>query len=109
MPPESLTQLDLLAADRLAVLLHVGLDAILHLDAGIGELARQRHDQADLEGVLGAGRRDAGQQNGDDAAHCGGGKSHRYPPGNVHGVARSIGRPHAGVNLTCCHSLEWMR
>ena len=29
--------LDLLAADRVAVLLHVGLDAVVHLDAGVGK------------------------------------------------------------------------
>ena len=32
--------LDLLAGDGVAVLLHVGLDAVVDLDAGIGELAR---------------------------------------------------------------------
>ena len=73
-------QFDLLAADGLAVLLHVGLDAVLHLDAGVGELARQRHDQADLDGVLGAGRRGAGEQHGGDAADRGGDQSHWYPP-----------------------------
>ena len=34
--------LDLLAGDRVAVLLHVELDAVVHLGAGIGELARNR-------------------------------------------------------------------
>ena len=33
-------QLDLLAADRFAVLFDVGLDAVLHLNAGVGALAR---------------------------------------------------------------------
>ena len=33
-------QFDLLAGDGVAVLLHVGLDAVLDLDAGVGELAR---------------------------------------------------------------------
>jgi hypothetical protein len=32
--------------------LHVGLDAVVHLVAGVGELARQRHDHADLHRLL---------------------------------------------------------
>ena len=34
--------LDLLAGDRVAVLLHVELDAVVDLDAGVGELARKQ-------------------------------------------------------------------
>ena len=34
--------LDLLAGDGVAVLLHVELDAVVDLHAGVGELARQR-------------------------------------------------------------------
>ena len=44
--------LDLFAGDGVAVLLHVGLDAIVELDAGIGELARENIDQADLDRAL---------------------------------------------------------
>ena len=44
--------LDLLAGNGVAVLLHVGLDAVVELDAGIGELARQHVDQSDLDRAL---------------------------------------------------------
>ena len=33
-------EFDLLAGDRVAVLLHIELDAVVDLDAGVGELAR---------------------------------------------------------------------
>ena len=59
--------LDLLAGDGVAVLLHVELDAVVHLRAGIGELARIGHDQADLDGLLGA-RRHGGEERGGEAA-----------------------------------------
>ena len=49
--------LDLLAGDGVAVLLHVGLDAVVELDAGIGELAGQNVDQSDLDRALRVGRR----------------------------------------------------
>jgi hypothetical protein len=53
-------QIDLLAADGRAVLVHVLLDAGLHLLADRGEPAGERQHQADLGGVLGDGasRRD---------------------------------------------------
>ena len=54
--------LDLLAGDGVAVLLHVGLDAVVELDAGIGELAGQDVDQADLDRALRMRRRSAPQQ-----------------------------------------------
>ena len=44
--------LDLLAGDRVAVLLHVEIDGGLDLLAGRGLLPRHRHDEADLDGVL---------------------------------------------------------
>ena len=52
--------LDLLAGDGVAVLLHVELDAVVELDAGIGELAGERQDHADLDRRLrpGPGRAD---------------------------------------------------
>ena len=48
----SADDLDLLAGDGVAVLLHVGLDAVVELDAGVGELAGQHVDQPDLDGAL---------------------------------------------------------
>ena len=47
-------EFDLLAGDGVAVLLHVELDAVVDLGAGIGELSRIGHDHADLDGALGA-------------------------------------------------------
>src|SRR5205807_4605393 len=45
------------------VLLHVGARAVLHLDAGVGELARQHVDHADLDGLLcRPGKRDANKR-----------------------------------------------
>ncbi len=49
-------QLDLLAGDLVAVLLHVELDAVVDLRARIGELAGERHDDADPDGVLERGQ-----------------------------------------------------
>jgi hypothetical protein len=40
------------ARDRVAVLLHVGLDAIVHLRGRVGELAREREQHADLDRLL---------------------------------------------------------
>src|SRR5262249_20867277 len=57
-------QLDLLAGDRVAMLLDVELDGIVHLRRGVGELARERHDQADLDGALSIGDRRGGEQRG---------------------------------------------
>lgn len=55
-------QFDLLAGDNVAMLLHVELDTVIHLRGRIGELTRIGHQQADLDGVLRAGRCDrAGQ------------------------------------------------
>jgi hypothetical protein len=45
-------QFDLLAGDRVAVLLHVELDAVVHLRGRIGELTGIGHEQTDLDGVL---------------------------------------------------------
>jgi len=58
----SADDLDLLAGDGVAVLLHVGLDAVVELDAGVGELAGQNVDQPDLDGALRARGCDAEQQ-----------------------------------------------
>ena len=51
--------LDLLAGDGVAVLLHVELDGVVDLLAGRGLAAGHRQDQADLDGVLGLRRADA--------------------------------------------------
>src|SRR5262249_29244930 len=50
-------ELDLAAGYRIAVLLHVELDCVVHLRRRVGELPRVRHDQADLDGLLREGRR----------------------------------------------------
>jgi hypothetical protein len=50
-----------LAGDGVAVLLHVGLDAVVELDAGIGELAGQHVDQPDLDRALRIGGRGGGE------------------------------------------------
>jgi hypothetical protein len=52
-------EFELLAGHHVAVLLHIELDAAVELDAGVGELARIRIDDADLDSVLGQ-RRAAG-------------------------------------------------
>jgi hypothetical protein len=53
MPPTSLRDhLDLLAGDRVAVLLHVKLDAVVELHPGIGELPGKGQDHADLYCLL---------------------------------------------------------
>jgi hypothetical protein len=39
------------------MLLHVELDGVVHLRRRVGELPGIRHDQADLHGLLRAGRR----------------------------------------------------
>ena len=44
--------LDLLAGDHVAVLLHIELDAVVELHAGIGELPGKRQDHADLDRLL---------------------------------------------------------
>ena len=49
-------EFDLLARDRIAVLLHIELDAVVDLRAGVGKLAGILVDNADLDGVLRAGR-----------------------------------------------------
>ena len=49
--------LDLLAGDGVALLLHVELDGVVDLLAGRGLAAGHRQDQADLDGVFGARRR----------------------------------------------------
>ena len=55
-------QFDLLAGDHVAVLLHVELDAVVHLRGRIGELAGIGDEQTDLDGVLSAcGNDSAGQ------------------------------------------------
>ena len=42
-------ELELLAGNRVALLLDVELDGVVHLRGGIGELAGVRHDEADLD------------------------------------------------------------
>jgi len=53
-------EFELLAGDGVAVLLHIELDGVVELVAGIGELARIRQNQTDLDRVLRArgGRRE---------------------------------------------------
>ncbi len=55
-PGVAADDLDLPASHGVAVLLHVKLDAIVHLRRRIGELARIGHDQADLDGLLSVSR-----------------------------------------------------
>ena len=56
-------ELDLAAGDGVALLLHVELDGVVHLGRRVGELARVRHDQPDLDGRLGV-RRGNGEEDG---------------------------------------------
>src|SRR4029077_17735339 len=49
--------LDLLAGDGVAVLLHIKLDAVVDLRRGVGKLAGIGADDADLDGFLGIGGR----------------------------------------------------
>ena len=55
-------ELDLLAGDGVAVLLHVELDAVVDLVAGVGELAGIFVDHPDLDRVLRVGRTGAEQR-----------------------------------------------
>src|SRR5467141_1217766 len=57
--------LDFLAGERVAVLLDIGARAVLHLDAGVGELARQDVDHADPDGLLRVPRKRDANQAGD--------------------------------------------
>ena len=71
-------QLDLAAGDGVAVLLHVKLDAVVDLGAGIGELAGVRHHHPDLERLLRIGRRsDRANQQRPQCNEC---LAHRIPP-----------------------------
>lgn len=57
--------LDLFAGNRVAVLLHISLHAIVELDAGIGELAGEDIDHPDLDRALRVRGRDAdGERDG---------------------------------------------
>src|SRR5262249_32976420 len=76
----SADDLDRLAGDGVAVLLHVGLDAVVELDAGVGELAGENVDQPDLDGALRARGRDAEHQR-DGAAKSNAYSIHSHPPG----------------------------
>ena len=68
--------LDLLAGDGVAVLLHVKLDAFVDLLGGVGELARIGQNDADLDSALrlAGGRHQARRQQGgareQNAFHC---------------------------------------
>jgi hypothetical protein len=62
------------------VLLHVGLDAVVELDAGVGELAGENVDQPNLDGALRARGRDAEHQR-DGAAKSNAYSIHSHPPG----------------------------
>ena len=70
-------EFEFLASDGVTMLLHIELDAVVHLRCGIGELARVRTDQADLDGLLGLcgcsrehdGRRDNGLHHEQQLAH----------------------------------------
>ena len=63
--------LDLLAGHRVAVLRHVELDAGDDLLAGGADRAGHRHDEADLDRVLGGGAAGAQRGGGDcQTGHC---------------------------------------
>ena len=64
-------QLDLLAGNRIAMLLHVELDGVVHHGGDIGELTRIGHDQADLHRVLGMRRGGRDQRCGRQAGEAG--------------------------------------
>jgi len=58
--------LDFFAGERVAVLLDLGARAVLHLDAGVGELARQHVDHADPDRLLRVPR----ERGANKAGHC---------------------------------------
>ena len=115
-------ELDLLAGDRVAVLLHVELDAVVDLVAGVGELARIGQDHADLDGVLRHRRRHGGQDRLAISAlrivslpvHvrscCGGNFSHEGGRGRIQSdaaVGRKVGQqptggPHTRLTSGAC-------
>ena len=72
-------EFDLLAGDGVAVLLHVELDAVVHLGGEIGELARVGQDHADLDRLLRA-RRGSGENDCGNAGNTNESFSHGYPP-----------------------------
>jgi len=69
------------------VLLHVKHEAIVQLRRGVGELARVRTDQADLDGLLGL-RGDGRQHDGNRGVHGEQRFTHRF----------LLGRRPAGLN-----------
>src|SRR6185437_12883900 len=67
----ALQNLDLLARDMVAMLAHIGLDAVADLLAEIPEHARELRDDADLDRVLGAGwRRRRKPRRSDSQKNC---------------------------------------
>ncbi len=80
-------KLDLLARNRVAVLLNVSLDAVVELNAGVSELAGKDIDQADLHRLLGVRRNTAQKQHGEEG-ECNKQLGHRDPPAMVAIVAR---------------------
>ena len=90
--------LDLLAGDGVALLLHIELDRVVDLLAGRGLAAGHRQDQADLESILGIRRRGeqrsqterAGDRGAAGQCRCG----HFSPPLNF-----LVGPPGAALHL----------
>ena len=71
------------------MLLHVGLHAVVHLNAGVGKLPGQDVDQADFHRALGAGGR-AGKEQRDAYAQSGKYSMHIHPPGFLFEQASKI-------------------
>src|SRR5262249_62166731 len=72
-------QLDLLTDNRVAVLLHVELDAVVHLGGGIGELSGIGEDHANLDRLLGVRGCD-GENGCGNIGKCNESFSHGCPP-----------------------------
>src|SRR5262249_52651681 len=83
--------LDLFSGHDIAVLLHVKLDAVVHLCRRIGELTGIGHDQADLDDLLCVSRNQSAYEPA-KTCNC---SSHDEPPS---GRGANTVRAHAQIN-----------
>ena len=90
-------EFDLLAGNRVAVLLHVELDAVVDLGARIGELSGKGHDHADLDAALSQGGC-GGKQRGGEAGKPGRCASHGSLRNHLFGSVVDAIYPVPGAN-----------